>query len=241
MMVRKYYDLFKMRFTTGSFTTDWQRLEIGIAAGCTISVILFVLVMEMLLKACECEGAEMLTPLRSFMDDITVLSKCNKTNSWSRMRFKAKKSRSASLKRRIQKEVRFFIGVEPIPTVREKPVKSLGRLYEKSLSDRGQGKEIQQTAESGMKAIDNTSLPGKFKCWCLQFVLYARLLWPMMIYDLALTRIERIEQRCNVTSENGWGFRKCLQHQHSTEDYHHSSCQLLQSWKSSKRERYERS
>ena len=83
-------------------------------------------------------------------------------------------------------------------------MKSLGRLYGKSLSDRSQGREIQETAESGMKAIDNTSLPGKFKCWCLQFVLYARLLWPMMIYDLALSRIERIEQRCN------WYIRKWL-------------------------------
>ena len=221
MMVRKYYDLFKMRFTTGSFTTDWQRLEVGIAAGCTISVILFVLVMEMLLKACECEGAKMLTPLRSFMDNITVLSKCEDATrrilhrldeliAWSRMRFKAKKSRSATLKRGIQKEVRFFIGGEPIPTVREKPVKSLGRLYQKSLSDRSQGKQIQQTAESGMKAIDNTSLPGKFKCWCLQFVLYARLLWPMMIYDLALTRIERIEQRCNCYIRKWSGLPKML-------------------------------
>ena len=117
-MVRKYYDMFKMRFTTGTFTTDWQRLEVGIAAGCTISVILFVLVMEMLLKACECEGGKMLTPLRSFMDNITVLAKCKDATrrilqrlddliAWSRMKFKAKKSRSTTLKKGIQKEVRF--------------------------------------------------------------------------------------------------------------------------------------
>ena len=31
------------------FTTERQRLEIGIAAGCTISLILFVLVMEIIL------------------------------------------------------------------------------------------------------------------------------------------------------------------------------------------------
>ena len=81
--------------------------------------------------------------------------------------------------------------------VKEIPVKSLGRLYQKSLSYRNQGQQIQQSAEAGLKAIDKTSLPGKFKCWCLQFVLYPRLLWPMLIYDLALSRVERIEQRCN--------------------------------------------
>ena len=207
-MIRKYYDLFKMRFTTGSFTTDWQRLEVGIAAGCTISVILFVLVMEMLLKACKCDGAKTVTPLRSFMDDITTLMRGEKATrdllqrldeliEWSRMKFKAKKSRSLTFIKGTQRQVRFFIGGEPIPTVKEKPVKSLGRLYQKSLSDRGQGVEIQKTAEDGLRAIDNTRLPGKFKCWCLQFVLYARLLWPLMIYDVALSRVEKIEQKVN--------------------------------------------
>ena len=104
-MVRKYYDLFKMRFTTGTFTTEWQRLEVGIAAGCTISVILFVLVMEMLLKACKCDEAKTVVPLRSFMDDVTtlmrgeqatrdLLKRLDKLISWSRMKFEAKKSRS---------------------------------------------------------------------------------------------------------------------------------------------------
>ena len=81
------FDLLKLkiRFTTGPFTTNWQRLEVGIAGGCTISVILFVLVMEMLLKACECGGTKMLTPLRSFMDDIIPsvgeMRGCNKKDS----------------------------------------------------------------------------------------------------------------------------------------------------------------
>ena len=44
----QYYDSFKMQFTARSFTTDWQQLEVGVAAGCTISVILFVLVVEMI-------------------------------------------------------------------------------------------------------------------------------------------------------------------------------------------------
>ena len=207
-MVRKYYDLFKMRFTTGAFTTEWQRLEVGIAAGCTISVILFVLVMEMILKACKTDGAEMSTPLRSFMDDITalvrgegitreMLGRLDELIKWSRMKFKAKKSRSVSFKKGVQKEIRFFIGGEPIPTVKEKPVKSLGRMYQKALSDRGQGKEVQKTVENGLKVIDKTLLPGKFKCWCLQFVLYPRVVWPMMMYDIAISRIEIIEQKCS--------------------------------------------
>ena len=74
-MMTTYYDNFGMRFTTGKFTTDWQRLEEGIAAGCNISVVLFILVMEMVLKSTDTKGAEVKTPLKAFIDDITILSK----------------------------------------------------------------------------------------------------------------------------------------------------------------------
>ncbi|KAL9964680.1 hypothetical protein ACROYT_G028355 [Oculina patagonica] len=101
-MLMQYYNKFRMRFTTDGFTTNWQRLEVGIAAGCTISVILFVLVMEMILKSTKADIALLRTPLRAFMDDITVLAKStNAANqilerldeliTWSRMKFKAKK------------------------------------------------------------------------------------------------------------------------------------------------------
>lgn len=43
----------KMCFTVGSFTTKRQRLEKGIMAGCSVSVVLFVAVMNLLLKERE--------------------------------------------------------------------------------------------------------------------------------------------------------------------------------------------
>ncbi|KAK3792522.1 hypothetical protein RRG08_062786 [Elysia crispata] len=48
-----YFSGFRMRFSTNSYTTDWINLEIGIAMGCTISPILFVMAMEVILKAAE--------------------------------------------------------------------------------------------------------------------------------------------------------------------------------------------
>ena len=53
-VMRNYYNKFQMRFTTESFTTDWHQLEVGIGAGCTISVIWFVLAMEMILRSADC-------------------------------------------------------------------------------------------------------------------------------------------------------------------------------------------
>ena len=70
-VMKNYYDNFRMRFTTENFTTDWHRLEIGIAAGCTISVIWFILVMEMILRSVDCseDTARVKSPKKAFMDD----------------------------------------------------------------------------------------------------------------------------------------------------------------------------
>ena len=53
MMLDKYFNGFRMTFSTNSYTTDWINLEIRIAMGCMISPILFVMAMEVTLKAAE--------------------------------------------------------------------------------------------------------------------------------------------------------------------------------------------
>ena len=220
-LMMKYYDNFVMRFTTAGFTTEWQRLEIGIAAGCTISVVWFVLVMEMILRSTETKEAEMQTPLKAFMDDITIVSKSEATThrmlgrldeliGWSRMKFKAKKSRSCTFRKGRQTEVRYTIAGDPIPTVQEQPVKSLGRMYKGNLSDRSQGVEIFNQAKEGLESIDHSKLSGKFKLWCLQFGLYPRLLWPLMIYEVTESRVEMIEKKCRAYTRKWLGLPKCL-------------------------------
>ena len=166
--------------------------------------------MEMILRAAKFEesDAQVQAPRKAFMDDITllardptkmkqVLERLDVLINWSRMKFKAKKSRSFTFKRGKQVQMKFQIGKENIPTVKQKPVKSLGRLYQGNLTDRSQGVAIQADAEQGLKAIANTKLPGNYKVWCLQFGLYPRLAWPLMIYEVTLSRVEIIEQKCS--------------------------------------------
>ena len=172
-MIMSYYNNFQMRFTTGTFTTDCQRLEKGIAAGCTISVVLFILVMEMILKLADIEVVVMKPTLKAFMVDMAVLAKCEQdTNrvlrrldeliTWTRMKFKAKKSRSCTIIKGKVKETHYRIAGERIPTVKEEPVKSLGRWYEDGLSDRHKGMEIYRQAEDALKSINKTKLSGKY-------------------------------------------------------------------------------
>ena len=64
-MLRTYYG-FLMRFTTKECTTNWNRLEVGIAMGCSVSPILFVLTMQLLLKVRENNTEILLTLVEGF-------------------------------------------------------------------------------------------------------------------------------------------------------------------------------
>ena len=78
-----------------------------------------------------------------------VLARLDELITWSRMRFKAKKSRSLTFLKGRQRQCKFSIAGKNMPTVKEKPVKSLGRWYAETLSDRGRGIEIMHQAEEG--------------------------------------------------------------------------------------------
>ena len=79
--------------------------------------------------------------------------------TWARMKVKPKKSRSQSLVGGSVREIHFKIEGDKIPTVREKSVKSLGRLYSIPLTDRHRGTEVQKVGWKGLKSIDKTCLP----------------------------------------------------------------------------------
>ena len=139
-----------------------------------------------------------------------MLERLNMLIAWSRMKFKASKSRSLTFRNGKQIQRRFKIGGDHIPTIKEEPVKSLGRLYSGNLTDRHEGVLIQKQAEEGLASIQRSNLPGKFKVWCLQFGLYPRLAWPLLIYDVALSRVEIIEQKCSKFIRKWLGLPRIL-------------------------------
>ena len=53
------------------------------------------------------------------------------------------------------------------------------KYHKGNLNDRNKGGELQRQAEEGLRTIDKTELPGKFKYWCVQYALYPRLMWPL--------------------------------------------------------------
>ena len=75
-LIKSYYSDVRIRFSTGKFTTDWQRLEKGIITGCTLSVILFALTMLWLVESAKnvtrgpTFSGQRQANSRLFMDDI---------------------------------------------------------------------------------------------------------------------------------------------------------------------------
>ncbi|KAI4871604.1 hypothetical protein NFI96_026152, partial [Prochilodus magdalenae] len=139
-----YYNCFSLRVTSGETTSAVLRLEKGIITGCTISVILFALAMNMQVKSAEVECRGPLTnsgtrqpPIRAYMHDLTVtttsvpgcrwiLQGLERLITWTRMDFKPVKSRSLVLRRgKVTDKFRFSLGGVRIPSVSEKSVKSL--------------------------------------------------------------------------------------------------------------------
>ena len=95
---------------------------------------------------------------------------------WTRMKFKPVKSRSLVLKKGKTPEITFAIGDEQLPTVKEKPVKSLGKAFNDTLSDRVNVQEMCRQAEEWMASVDKYKLQGKFKAWIYRHDVLPRLL-----------------------------------------------------------------
>lgn len=227
-LVKAYFQDVQLCVTTAEYTTAWQHLEVGIMAGCTISPLAFTLAMEVIIRASRwtvgrqrIRSGLRLPPVRAYMDDLTTLTttkvctvrllkKLQENIERARMKIKPSKSRSISIIKGKLSDHRFHIGEEPIPTVSEKPVKSLGRWYDASLKDKEQVEQLRKEVASGLEKIDRTLLPGKLKLWCMQYGLLPRLLWPLTLYEVPLSKVEKLERLVSSYVRKWLGLPRCL-------------------------------
>ncbi|KAJ3605309.1 hypothetical protein NHX12_027358 [Muraenolepis orangiensis] len=212
-LIADYYSNFRMRVSSGAITSSWHKVEIGIITGCTISVTLFSLAMNMLTKSAEpeCRGprtnsGQRQPPIRAFMDDLTVmtgsvpgcrwiLKGLEELVEWARMRFKPAKSRSMVLRKgKVVDKFRFNADTA-IPPISEKPVKSLGKVFDCSLRDTTSIQSTCTELDGWLKSVDNSGLPGKFKAWVYQHGILPRILWPLLVYAVPISTVETLERR----------------------------------------------
>ena len=80
-LVKSYFQDVQLCITTEKYTTAWQRLEIGIMAGCTISPLAFTMAMEVIIRASrwvvggqQDKAGFCVPPIRAYMDDMITLT-----------------------------------------------------------------------------------------------------------------------------------------------------------------------
>ena len=143
------------------------------------------------------------------MDDLTVtttsvmggrwlLKSFERNMTWARMYFKPAKilvTRSLVLKKgKDMEKVRFTVEGETIPTLSEKPIKSLGKTLNSSLKDTASKQKTIKDLEEWLTKIDKSGLPGRFKAWLIQHAVLPRILWRLLVYDIPITTVESLEK-----------------------------------------------
>ena len=213
-LVNSYFQGIKLRFTFRDVTTDWQDLEKGIITGCTISPILFIMGMNIIIKAAEREtrGPRLTSGVyspanRGFMDDLTitttshvqarwVLTALEEVVTWARMEFKPKKSRSMVIKKgKITDRFKLKVQGEEIPSILSNPIKCLGKWYDETLGDTANKRKTEVQLMEWLNKIEKSGLPGKYKAWIYQHGLLPRVMWMLTLYEIPMSTVEAMERK----------------------------------------------
>ena len=96
------------------------------------------------------------------------------------------------------KRIIFKIDGNPIPTVEEKPIKCLEKWFTIDGKDTTMIHDMSDQVEAWLKEVDKSGLPGRCETWCYQHGILPRLIWPISIYDVPLTTIERLKGKVST-------------------------------------------
>lgn len=139
-----------------------------------------------------------------------LLKRLDELISWARMKVKAAKSRSLSLRKGVTQDKTIFVaGGEPIPRLAERLLKSLGRQYSADLSNIQVGKQAQQLID-GLEKIYLSQLPGKHKVWCYQHTLYRCVMWPLKVSEVPVSEVSKMDSLANSYIRKSMGLPCCF-------------------------------
>ena len=208
--------LWSKSFSTKA-TSGWQKHFRGIFTGCTVSIILFLAGMNVILEfimagISSSLSSQFTSPVvKAFMDDLFLMSpSLSKTQdllnraslalSWARMSVKASKSKSLVIdsgKIVHDKSLCIVLGAncQAIPSIADNPVKFWGRTISDALSDKYEADSLSLALTKGLALISNTGDRAVQKLWILQHLLVPRLRWPLLIYEIPISMVTKLEQK----------------------------------------------
>lgn len=227
-LVESYYADIKTRFSTKDYTTEWLRVEKGIITGCTLSVILFTMAMTMLVMSAKEEtkgpksaSGQQQVNSRLFIDDIAtttgnlvqtkyLLDNLAEKMRWAGLTVKPEKCRSLVIIKGEVSDKTPVIDGKPITSIKEKPIKYLGKKYNRTLTDKEQIEETIEEVKKSLKKIEKCKIPGRYKAWIVQHMLLPRLLWPVTIYNFPTSKVNEMQRQITAKLKKWLGIPKSL-------------------------------
>ena len=183
-LIKNYYVGIYSKSFSEFAPSNWHQHLKGIFAGCTLSIILFLAGINIILEYTLLTSAPnfitssniSLPLIRAFMDDInlmsssvhgaqTLLERCTTALHWAGMDFRAEKSRSfVIVKGKSLNCTPFSASIAADPTdffscilsIHSMPVKFLGRIIDRSISDRKSVDKLDKNLSDGLKIIDKS-------------------------------------------------------------------------------------
>ncbi len=62
----------------------------------------------------------------------------------------------------------------------------------------------------GLEKIDQSQLPGKYKVWCYQMILYRRVMWPLKMSEIPSSAVSKMDGKANSFIRKWLGLPHCL-------------------------------
>ena len=88
---------------------------------------------------------------------------------------------------------------KPVTQLQDKSIKYLGKSYNANLDEKEQMKAIESQVIGDLKKVDRCRLPGRYKAWMLQYMLLPRLMWPLSIYNVPMSFVDRLQNKITVS------------------------------------------
>ena len=216
-IILDYYDGLWGRSSSSGSQSNWTRYQKGIFAGCTISVILFLVAFNVFLDYVDRDDIDRykingnpIEVFRGFMDDLSTLTtrvpmtsialaRTNTAIKWGRMSLKPSKSRSlVILKGKVLDVEPFQVDGVKIPGLHKEPLRTLGRVFDFTISDKESIKDLRNKFVSSLIRLDKSKLTAFMKLWALHNLLQFQIRWDFMIYEIPLSIIESMERKQNI-------------------------------------------
>ena len=84
---------------------------------------------------------------------------------------------------------------QTIPSIADNPVKFFGRTFSDALSDRYGADTLSSALTKGLDLTSNSGHRAVQKLWILQHLLVPRLRWPLLIYEIPISMVTKLEQK----------------------------------------------